>query len=216
MKKTILAIAMCMLFIGGALAQNSAIEVAQQETQVEKFLKNTTFVKEVELTSYSDNGLEIYGKVFTDLKTNKKTAVIQFYTESKVARQAFASIGASLIGASAAQAQQIADDGKPRPLGYLDLAEVNSLVSALEEIVAQTNQKSKLKYTIDYTAVGGINVLYDSEEGKAIFRKVWYSTNAFGVKERIVMASEGISIKSITKIIATLKDAKTKLEAEVK
>ena len=82
MKKTILAIAMCMLFIGGALAQNSAIEVAQQETQVEKFLKNTTFVKEVELTSYSDNGLEIYGKVFTDLKTNKKR--LQFNSILKV------------------------------------------------------------------------------------------------------------------------------------
>lgn len=86
MKKTILAFVMCTLFIGGAFAQNSAIEVAQQETLAEKFIKNSIFYKELELTSYSDNGLEIYGKVFTDLKTNKKMAAIQFYTESKVAR----------------------------------------------------------------------------------------------------------------------------------
>lgn len=108
------------------------------------------------------------------------------------------------------------DDGKPRPLGYLDLDQVNSLVNALEEIVAQSNQKTKFQYTIDYTAVGGINVVFDKEEGETVFRKVWYRTNAFGTQERIVMSSEGISIKSVTKIIATLKDAKTKLEAEVK
>lgn len=211
MKKTILFVTGCLFCFGAANAQMSAVEIASQQTEAEKLLLNGSFVKVETISEYSDNGIEVDGKVLTDLTNNQKIGYLEFRTESEVGKAIFAS-----IATSAATGTNVQFDGSAKPLGYLDLNHVNELVNVLQKIVDMSKQKATYKYTVSYVVAGGINVVYDSDDEEAQFQKRWYSTNAFGVKESYSVGTTAIEVKDLAKIITAIKEAQTKVQANLK
>lgn len=202
MKKIFLVLFSCSVFLGTIQAQMSAVEMASQLTDAETFLNNCSFVKEENLSKYIDNGLEIYGKVYTNLETGEKIGALKFYTQNKEALAGFVNFLSAASGVNTVPA-----DGSAKPLGYLDMSQVSDLLKALQRIVDMTNTKSSFDYTISYTAKGGIDVFYNSVERKLVFQKKWYSTNVYGVQSANYIASTEITLKKVAKLISAIKDA---------
>ena len=202
MKKNLLIIATCILFAGNVIAQNSAVEAALQfETKAEKFIKACDFYKTTTYSDMEEDGLKIYAQVFENLKNHKKLGAIYFETESDKAKAAMMAV---LTGGATS-----ADDGSPKPLGYLDIDEVDDLLSALNAIVAETKVKSKEKFTISYMTHGGINVVYNKDNNECRYFKEWNTVNKYGTRVQYVVYSKAVSIKAVTKTITMLEKAKT-------
>lgn len=223
MKKVFLAVALTTLLLCNANAQNSDVEIAMQETKTEKFLKECNFVREDQISSYVGKGLEVYGKIFTDLTTGKQIAALEFYTQNQRLAGTLANVGSALLGGDGNVAS--AEDMAPRPLGYLDMENVQDLLTALEGIVTSAHNSSKKDiFSINYTAPGGIDVYFSQGikdiwgvKGDAVvfFRKKWYGINEYGVRSVQYTRTEGIKIENIAKLIPIIKDAKIIAEKEL-
>ena len=215
--------ALTTLLLCNANAQNSDVEIAMQETKTEKFLKECNFVREDQISSYVGKGLEVYGKIFTDLTTGKQIAALEFYTQNQRLAGTLANVGSALLGGDGNVAS--AEDMAPRPLGYLDMENVQDLLTALEGIVTSAHNSSKKDiFSINYTAPGGIDVYFSQGikdiwgvKGDAVvfFRKKWYGINEYGVRSVQYTRTEGIKIENIAKLIPIIKDAKIIAEKEL-
>ena len=224
MKKVFLAVALTTLLLCNANAQNSDVEIAMQETKTEKFLKECNFVREDQISSYVGKGLEVYGKIFTDLTTGKQIAALEFYTQNQRLAGTLANVGSALLGGDGNVAS--AEDMAPRPLGYLDMENVQDLLTALEDIVTSAHNSSKKDiFSINYTAPGGIDVYFSQGikdiwgvKGDAVvfFRKKWYGINEYGVRSVQYTRTEGIKIENIAKLIPIIKDAQTIATKQIK
>ena len=195
MKKAFLLIVACTFAFVSANAQTSAVEAASQLTKAEQFKANNSFIKETEIYKFSETGVKVFAKLFTDLKSGEQLAALEFHPSTLVK---------ALSG------------GLAQPLGYLDMDQVDDLLLALETITKEAaNSDKKEKFTISYTAPGGIDVFYVTDfPGQpapiVIFRKKWFAIDDYGVQTSIY--SEGMSIlpiKSLTGFISSLKEAQT-------
>ena len=195
MKKTFLLIVACTFAFVSANAQTSAVEAASQLTKAEQFKANNSFIKETEIYKFSETGVKVFAKLFTDLKSGEQLAALEFHPSTLVK---------ALSG------------GLAQPLGYLDMDQVDDLLLALETITKEAaNSDKKEKFTISYTAPGGIDVFYVTDfPGQpapiVIFRKKWFAIDDYGVQTSVY--SEGMSIlpiKSLTGFISSLKEAQT-------
>lgn len=225
MKKVFLAVALTTLLLCNANAQNSEFEAAMQETKAEQFLKENSFVREDQITSYVGKGLEVYAKIFTDLTSGKRIAALEFYTQNQVAAGTAMNIAASL--ASDGKSAQVVseEDMAAKPLGYLDMDNVQDLITALENIVLTANNASKKDvFSISYTAPGGIDVYFSQGikdmwgikgDASVVFRKKWYGINEYGVRSVQYTRTKGIKIENIAKLIPIIKDAKIIAEKEL-
>ena len=225
MKKVFLAVALTTLLLCNANAQNSEIEAAMQETKAEQFLKENSFVREDQITSYVGKGLEVYAKIFTDLTSGQRIAALEFYTQNQVAAGTAMNIAASL--ASDGKSAQVVseEDMAAKPLGYLDMDNVQDLITALENIVLTANNASKKDvFSISYTAPGGIDVYFSQGikdmwgikgDASVVFRKKWYGINEYGVRSVQYTRTKGIKIENIAKLIPIIKDAKIIAEKEL-
>ncbi len=215
MKKSLLFIASCLMFIGTTSAQKSNAELVAQQTEAEKFINSCTFLKEENVYEYSDNGLDLYSKVFTDLTTGKKMAAIEFRTEDHTARQNVAAgFAAALSGKTATVA---VPSGAPMPLGYLDMSEVSDVVTALNKILEIAESKASFSYNISYTVIGGLDIYFESGKDNGLqFRKKWYSTNVFGTSTAEYIVSEYIKTKNIPQIIKAIQEAQTAANSQLK
>ncbi len=212
MKKIFLVIASCLMFMGTTYAQMSVYELVAQQTETEKFINSCSFLKEEKVYEYSDNGLDLYSKVFTDLQTGKKIAAIEFRTEDHTARNAaVAGIVGGLTGKSVA-----APSGEPMALGYLDMSEVADVLTALNKILEVSESKADFSYNISYTVTGGLDIYFESGKDKGLqFRKKWYSTNQYGTQTASWVTSEVISAKKISKIITAIQEAQTAANSQL-
>ena len=225
MKKVFLAVALTTLLLCNTNAQNSEFEAAMQETKAEQFLKENSFVREDQITSYVGKGLEVYAKIFTDLTSGKRIAALEFYTQNQVAAGTAMNIAASL--ASDGKSAQVVseEDMAAKPLGYLDMDNVQDLITALENIVLTANNASKKDvFSISYTAPGGIDVYFSQGikdmwgikgDASVVFRKKWYGINEYGVRSVQYTRTKGIKIENIAKLIPIIKDAKIIAEKEL-
>ncbi len=195
MKKVFLLIVACTFAFVSANAQTSAVEAASQLTKAEQFKANNSFIKETEIYKFSETGVKVFAKLFTDLKSGEQLAALEFHPSTLVK---------ALSG------------GLAQPLGYLDMDQVDDLLLALETITKEaSNSDKKEKFTISYTAPGGIDVFYVTDfPGQpapiVIFRKKWFAIDDYGVQTSVY--SEGMSIlpiKSLTGFISSLKEAQT-------
>ena len=195
MKKAFLLIVACTFAFVSANAQTSAVEAASQLTKAEQFKANNSFIKETEIYKFSETGVKVFAKLFTDLKSGEQLAALEFHPSTLVK---------ALSG------------GLAQPLGYLDMDQVDDLLLALETITKEAaNSDKKEKFTISYTAPGGIDVFYVTDfPGQpapiVIFRKKWFAIDDYGVQTSVY--SEGMSIlpiKSLTGFISSLKEAQT-------
>lgn len=192
--KKIFSLTLCLVLASCVFAQKSESELNKM-SKVEAFINSCSYLKESTLNKYSDNGVEIFAKIFTDLKTGEKMGAIKVTTESKVA-------AAALLAAFTQKGS--ANDGKPMPLGYIDMSELDDLLKALQMLLDESAKKPQYPYTISYTTDGGLDFYYDQDDNSFSFRKKWYSMNAFGTIEQSTISSESISIKKLKKVIEVL------------
>lgn len=206
MKKFILVVLAFVSLTGTANAQNSAIEIAQQKTEVEKFRDESIFIKEVHLTEYSDNGLEIYGKIFVDLKNEKKMiGGLHLFTESKMGL----AVLKSLSGIPT-------DDGSAKDLGYIDMDQLDGLIAALNKIIDEAKKKSQYEFSIEYITRGGVGISFtrdgdDEEDNYLRFSKKWFIVNQYGTLGSYTRVTDNIEIDGMTELVTALKDAKTRI-----
>lgn len=195
MKKAFLLIVACAFAFVSASAQNSAVEAASQLTKVEQFKANNSFVKEAEIYKFSETGIRVFAKLFTDLKSGEQLAALEFHPSALV---------------------KAVSNGLAQPLGYLDMDQVDDLLFALETISKESSSSDKKdKFTITYTAPGGIDVFYVTDfpaqpTPVVIFRKKWFAIDDYGVQTSNY--SEGMSvlpIKLLTSFMSSLKEAQT-------
>lgn len=195
MKKAFLLIVACTFAFVSAYAQTSAVEAVSQLTKAEQFKAKNNFIKETEIYKFSEPGIKVFAKLFTDLKSGEQLAALEFHPSALVK---------ALSG------------GLAQPLGYLDMDQVDDLLLALETISKEAaNSDKKDKFTISYTAPGGIDVFYVTDfPGQpapiVIFRKKWFALDDYGVQTSVY--SEGMSIlpiKSLTSFISSVKEAQT-------
>ena len=185
----------CTFAFVSAYAQTSAVEAVSQLTKAEQFKAKNNFIKETEIYKFSEPGIKVFAKLFTDLKSGEQLAALEFHPSALVK---------ALSG------------GLAQPLGYLDMDQVDDLLLALETISKEAaNSDKKDKFTISYTAPGGIDVFYVTDfPGQpapiVIFRKKWFALDDYGVQTSVY--SEGMSIlpiKSLTSFISSVKEAQT-------
>lgn len=193
MKKTFLLIVACVFAFVGAQAQNSGVESTTQMTKVEQFKKNNSFIKETTIYACKNSGMTIFAKLFTDLNSGEQLTALEIWPT---------------IG------------GVVAPLGYLDMDQVDDLLLALETILNESNNvQAKDACIINYTAPGGIDVIYTTETSSSvfgpertvvIFRKKWYYVNEYGQPTvNYSEASASYSIKLLPKLIEVIKEAQT-------
>ena len=139
--------------------------------------------------------LKNYAKLFTDLKNGEQITALEFHPSGLVK---------ALSG------------GAALPLGYLDMDKVDDFILALEKMLEEHNNAGKKdKFTVSYTAPGGIDAYYTTDfPGQpapiVLFRKKWFTTNEYGVQTSIYSSAVAIlPIKSLTNFISSLKEAQT-------
>ena len=193
MKKSILLIVACVFAFATVQAQSSEVETASQLTKAEQFKLKNSFVKEAEIYKHEGNGIKILTKLFTDLKSNEQLVALEFHPSTFV---------------------KVLSGGVVAPLGYLDMDQVDDLLLALETILNESSSSVKKdKFTISYTAPGGIDVYYVTDfPGQptpvVIFRKKWYKLDEYGVQT--CTYSEGyamLPINGLSKLISSIKEA---------
>ena len=218
--------ALTTLLLCNTNAQNSEIEAAMQETKAEQFLKENSFVREDQISSYVGKGIEVYAKIFTDLTSGQRIAALEFFTQNQAAAGTAMNIAASLASEDGKSKQVVSEEEMaPKPLGYLDMDYVGDLITALEQIVSIANNASKKDvFSISYTAPGGIDVYFSQGikdmwgikgDASVIFRKKWYGINEYGVRSVQYTRTKGIKIENIAKLIPIIKDAKMIAEKEL-
>lgn len=196
MKKTILLIVACAFAFVSAFAQNSEVEALNQLTKAEQFKTDNSLVKEAVIYEFSSAAaVKVYAKLFTDLKNGEQITALEFHPSGLVK---------ALSG------------GAALPLGYLDMDKVDDFILALEKMLEEHNNADKKdKFTVSYTAPGGIDAYYTTDfPGQpapiVLFRKKWFTTNEYGVQTSIYSSAVAIlPIKSLTNFISSLKEAQT-------
>lgn len=204
MKKNLVFFMLMVCGTSVMLAQNSVVEANISATEVENFINECSFSKTDIISKYSDNGVEIYPFVITDLISGERMGGVQLLTESKMF---LAALNKALTG------DVNADDGAPKPLGYLDLSEVNDFIKVMEQIQALSKEKAAYNFTIQYASKSGIGVCYNKEDNQVQITKKWYSTNVFGVREASYVRTQWIKISALKDIIYILSQGKERIEA---
>ena len=206
MKKVLFFVVAGLFTLTATYAQNSSAEIEQiyEETKAEKFLRECHFYRTDTYIEMEESGIRAWAKVATNLETNQKIGFCYFMTESKMAGAIAASITASAV-----TGKSVTFEGTPsRPLGYLDMDEIDDMITALNKIVELTKEHNPNKYTVSYITKSGIDIFYDNEENKVIYSKVWHYVNEYGVKGSYRISSPNATIKAVTKTITMLEKAK--------
>lgn len=193
MKKTFLLIVTCVFAFATVQAQSSEVEATTQQTKAEQFKQKNSFIKETEIYKFDQVGVKVLAKLFTDLQSNEQLVALEFHPSTFV---------------------KVLSGGMAAPLGYLDMNQVDDLLLALETILNESNNSTKKdKYTISYTAPGGIDVFFTTDfPGQpapvVMFRKKWFVTDDYGVQT--INYSEAFAmlpINFLSKLISSIKEA---------
>ena len=191
MKKAFLLIVACTFAFVSANAQTSAVEAVSQTTKTEQFKTNCSFLKETVIGEFKEGGVRIVTMLYTDLKTGDELVGMEF--------QSYATL---LNGV-----------GTPENLGYLDFEQIDDLIFALERILEESKSNDKKDLcAIHYTTASGIDVHYYSIKGAQYigFRKIWLTTNEFGVQGYAYTQNPPImSIGKLKDLVSEIKESQT-------
>ena len=189
MKKTFLLIVACVFAFATVQAQSSEVEATTQLTKAEQFKLECSFIKEAEIYKYVGWDLQILTKLFTDLKSNEQLVALEF---------------CKLFS------------GIPISLGYLDMDQADDLLFALENMLNMSSNSAKTdKFTISYTAPGGLDVYYDTnypgyKVPMVILRKKRYHLDDYGVPTSIYSETNiTIGVAGLPTLISAIKEAQT-------
>ena len=79
MKRTFILFALCIFAFVSANAQNSEVEATLQLSKAEKFKTRSSIIKELEIYKHEGNGLKVYTKLFTDLRSGEQVVALEFW-----------------------------------------------------------------------------------------------------------------------------------------
>ena len=197
MKKSIL-FAACLFMACGLFAQNSAAEINAEvyATEIEKFIDECSYSKTEFVEEYKTKSCIIEAIVVTNLKTNKKMGGI--HLAARDLSEAILTLGAS--------------SGETAYLGYLDVAEINDVLTVLSDITKEANAKQALPYRITYTSNSDLEISYDSTLKRLDIKRTYGGTNAYGTPYDVTYSTNDITISEVGKIIKKLQSAKAKIE----
>ena len=190
MKKTFLLIVACFFAFATVQAQSSEVETATQLTKAEEFKLNCSFIKETEIYKYEGLGLQILTKLFTDLKSNEQLVALEF--------------------------RKVLSGDISISLGFLDMDQVDDILFALENMLNMSSNSAKTdKFTISYTAPGGLDVYYNTsaygyKDPIVMLRKKRYHLDDYGVPTSIYSETNiTIGVAGLPKLISAIKEAQT-------
>ena len=201
MKKSMLLVAACLFATCSLFAQNSAAEINAElkQTDIEKFINECSYNKFEYVEEFKTKSCEIEAIVVTNLNTGKKLGGIHLIARPDIAA-AVLSMGASL------QADA------PRDLGYLDVSEIDDVLTVLKDIVENSKVKAPFRYAITYVSKADLWIRYNSQLYRLDIQRTYTGVNSFGTPESITYSTNDITIKEVGKIIKTLESAKAKIE----
>jgi hypothetical protein len=199
MKKSMLLVATCLFMTCGLFAQNSAAEINAElkQTDIEKFMNDCSYTKTEYVEEFKTKSCEMDAFVVTDLKTGKKMGGIQLYARPDIAA-AVLTMGAAAEGS--------------KDLGYLDVSEIDDVLTVLKDIVANSNTKAALPYAITYVSKSELWIRYSSELQRLDILRTYHGVNAFGTPESVTYSTNDITVREVGKIIMKLESAKAKIE----
>lgn len=194
MKKSILFVATCLLVICGAFAQNSNVEINEElyKTDVEKFIHDCLYTKTEWVENFRTMSCIVDAFVVTDLKDSNKI-MGGIHIQAKDA--SFTQYGA----------REIVD------LGYLDVSEIDDVLTVLNDIIRESKQKHTLLYDITYISKSKLILSFHSQMNRLDISRTYHSINAFGTPTEVTYSTNDISTREIERLIIKLTDAKTKI-----
>lgn len=205
MKKSMLLLTACLFATCSLFAQNSAAEISAEikQTDIEQFINECSYTKTEFVEEFKTKSCEMEAIVVTDLKTNKKMGGIHLYARPDIAA-AVLTMGASLQA-----------DG-PKDLGYLDVTEIDDVLTVLKQVAAISNIKAAFPYNITYVSKSDLTIRFDSELQRLDILRTYKGVNAFGTPEYVTYSTHDITVKEVGKIIMKLESAKVKIEGACK
>lgn len=194
MKKSILFVATCLLVTCGTFAQNSNAEINKElyKTDIEKFIHDCLYTKTEWVENFRTMSCIVDAFVVTDLKDNNKK-MGGIHIQAKDA--SFTQWGT----------REIVD------LGYLDVSEIDDVLTVLNDIIRESKQKHALLYDITYISKSDLEISFHSQMNRLDISRTYHSVNAFGTPIDITYSTNDISIREIERLILKLTDAKTKI-----
>ena len=148
MKQLLTILCLTMAWCGQVIAQNPLIETVRSRTQAQTFLQNNINYTTVCVSEYVGKEIEICGQVLIDNRNEKNRATtIQFAQDGYLRRQE----------KSTAVSSKIAN---ARPIGYLDIDQVDSLIIMLNDI--RRRSFGIHAFEAHYTMKGGLTISYFS------------------------------------------------------
>lgn len=198
MKKSILFVATCLLVTCGAFAQNSNAEINKElyKTDIEKFIHECLYTKTEWVENFRTMSCIVDAFVVTDLKNNNKK-VGGIHIKAKDA--SFTQWGS----------REIVD------LGYLDVSEIDDVLTVLNDIIRESKQKHALLYDITYISKSELEISFHSQMNRLDISRTYHSVNAFGTPMDITYSTNDISIREIERLILKLTDAKAKINKTI-
>lgn len=204
MKKSMLLLTACLFATCSLFAQNSAAEINAEikQTEIEQFINECSYTKTEFVEEFKTKSCEMEAIVVTDLKTNKKMGGIHLYARPDIAAAVLS------LGATAAEG--------PKDLGYLDVTEIDDVLTVLKQVAAVSNLKAAFPYAITYVSKSDLMIRFDSELQRLDILRTYKGVNAFGTPEYITFSTNDITVKEVGKIIMKLESAKVKIEGACK
>ncbi len=198
MKKSMLLVATCLFMTCGLFAQNSAAEINAElkQTDIEKFMNDCSYTKTEYVEEFKTKSCMVEAFVVTDLKTGKKMGGI--HLEARDLAAAVLSMGAT--------SQEKAD------LGYLDVSEIDDVLTVLNDVIKASNEKAALPYVISYSSKSDLHIYYSSILYRLDIQRTYSGINSFGTPTEVTYSTNDITIKEVGKIIKKLESAKAKIE----
>ena len=194
----------CLFATCSLFAQNSAAEINAEikQTEIEQFINECSYTKTEFVEEFKTKSCEMEAIVVTDLKTNKKMGGIHLYARPDIAAAVLS------LGATAAEG--------PKDLGYLDVTEIDDVLTVLKQVAAVSNLKAAFPYAITYVSKSDLMIRFDSELQRLDILRTYKGVNAFGTPEYITFSTNDITVKEVGKIIMKLESAKVKIEGACK
>lgn len=198
MKKSMLLVAACLFMTCSLFAQKSAAEINAElkQTDIEKFMNDCSYTKTEYVEEFKTKSCLVEAFVVTDLKTGKKMGGI--HLEARDLAAALMSMGAV--------SQEKAD------LGYLDVSEINDVLTVLNDIIKASNEKAALPYVISYTSKSDLHIFYSSVIQRLDIQRTYTGVNSFGTPTSVTYSTNDITVREVGKIIKKLQSAKAKIE----
>ncbi len=189
-----LLVAACLFATCSLFAQNSAAEINAEvyTTEIEKFINNCSYQKTEILDDFKTKSCVIHVIRVTNLKNGEKLCGIQFFVRD---------LGAAILSWGL-------DDGASLSLGFLDVSEIDDVITVLRDVINEAKAKSNYPYYINYVSNSHLEIQYSSENNRLDIGRSYEAVNDFGVSSEVFYATNDMTINEVGRLLKKMEKAK--------